>query len=1665
MKYLSNFLPSRPEKLLLVAAAGALTLATTPAPAAGVQTWAESYGVGSYTAGKTSDDPFYGSGSDFPVAMAKMPDGGYVVAGQLDLPELYPLGYHTSSNAMATLVRFAPDGNILWQKLLRQTNNTNSSGTFIPAQSRVHQVATDAQGNIFICGGKGNADNSGEVPFVAKFSPSGGLVWQNGIGGASAVVGNPPQTVPLGVGSSTYMSLTNDGGVVITLSQSRPNVAYSIPVLAKFNANGALALYKAYDNQVQYLGTTPVCQSKDGSRYVMAFIYAYDGSDPGSRYGLYLLVTDAGGDIIAQRGYNHSDSGGEQPIALVATADGGFATLSTLPDYAGGILRKFNSTLSTEVLHKRITIAPGHNGHLGMNSLVQTADGGFLVGGETVNDFAVSQYDVMLMKVSSAGALQFVSVLGGPRNDGGPSSTGPSSAFAIETTDRAYGLAATSASYNTGGAVGGGAYYKPDWWMAKTDANRKVRNFNGTMVDQPLSTYSVTGSPQAAATPSEFRAPTYPYGGSTTIEPQFIIQDPGAKTPPNQPAVAIQGSSPRILGSLTAEAVVGQHFAYHILGAFFDSGKPLTYSATGLPQGFVLDTKTGIISAVAKAGSETSTPVLVALQVTDGVDTARGHLSLTIGDGLPMFTVNGSDKPSDNLADTPLQLSAQYPGTAAGRNVSVQSSTDPNNAASWVNLQTGTGGNMIVDLARDQYVLNTTGYPQKNGVYFRVRVTAPSRADVFSNVVGPFNLASSKQRAGQTLFRIARNGLRADFDFRATQVAPASGVALRVQSTTTPADEASWTDLSSSQGNISGMKADDATHFSLLTNSAGIGDGIYFRAVAAATGLVDSLSNIIGPYSLINASPPVVSIQSPTGGSDPSSPASIKQGADGTTLLTVNIKATGNRPIPTLSVAFDGEIVSTFNDITSGQLYTTSYSTDQLGDHVIEAIAIDDLGVTGRAGTGPQYIRIIPASPGGVKAEKAGEISGSGATAVRRNVFTVAKSGGNWDDSSTWQSLDGKPGVPGQFDFAIIGSATVHVDSARVFALTINGGSIVGPGNLQVDNMLTIAGGTFARVFVKIGKGAVCEAINVEDIKFGGALENEGTINIHGARGIVGVTDMINLGTINFQLPLIPSEQLARTLPLDPRTITATDFNVSGKVGQTFSGASRKPIVSPNGGAIIAPDRLALVGNAGGTLITNDGGSLITNDGGSLITNDGGSLITNDGGSLITNDGAGLITENGAGLVTDNGSGFKVDVGTKATAPNMSAATSRSGFVQTGGEMDLSNILIAGPVTLNAGVLSGSGVIAGSLTNNGGYISPGHSPGGITVTGNFSQGAKGTLVLEAAGGEAGQFDRLQVGGTAKLAGKLDLRLLNGYVPLSGEVFNPIGYKSATGTLTSSSNAKLTVNQMGIAATIDATKPNPGAGQPLNISTRMEVLSGENVLIAGFIVTGPARSTKKVLIRGLGPSLPVSGSLADPLLEFHGANGSVVTNDSWKSTQQAEILATTIPPKNEKEAAIVATIPVGSAGFTNCTAILKGAHGETGIGLVEIYDLDTASRAKLANISTRGFVDTGDNVMIGGFIVGGGEPAKVLIRAIGPSLPVAGQLHDTVLDLHDQNGSVLTNDDWRETQESDIKATTIPPTSDRESAIVATLVPGNYTAVVRGKNDTTGVALVEAYNLQ
>ena len=253
---------------------------------------------------------------------------------------------------------------------------------------------------------------------------------------------------------------------------------------------------------------------------------------------------------------------------------------------------------------------------------------------------------------------------------------------------------------------------------------------------------------------------------------------------------------------------------------------------------------------------------------------------------------------------------------------------------------------------------------------------------------------------------------------------------------------------------------------------------------------------------------------------------------------------------------------------------------------------------------------------------------------------------------------------------------------------------------------------------------------------------------------------------------------------------------------------------------------------------------------------------------------------------------------------------------------------------------------------------------------------------------------------------------------------------------------------------------------LNIATRLRVDTGDKVLIGGFIVTGP--TPKRVLIRAIGPSLPLTDKLANPSLELFGPAGLITSNDDWvDAPNMQEIINTTIPPNNPLESAILTTLPGDNTGYT---AIVRGAGGGTGIGLVEIYDLDAADDSQLGNIATRGLVQTGENVMIGGFILGGDTgSATIFIRALGPSLPFdAGvKLADPVVELRDVNGAVVSsNDNWTDSpQMLEIEGTGIPPTNPNEAALYEILSPGAYTAIVSGPAGGTGVGLVEVYRLQ
>lgn len=401
----------------------------------------------------------------------------------------------------------------------------------------------------------------------------------------------------------------------------------------------------------------------------------------------------------------------------------------------------------------------------------------------------------------------------------------------------------------------------------------------------------------------------------------------------------------------------------------------------------------------------------------------------------------------------------------------------------------------------------------------------------------------------------------------------------------------------------------------------------------------------------------------------------------------------------------------------------------------------------------------------------------------------------------------------------------------------------------------------------------------------------------------------------------------------------------------------------------------------------------------------------------------------------------------------------------------------------------GTSIQAASRFINNGTI----APGGVTAAGtlnvgvpynedNFLLGFPSELSFTIAGRNAGtDYGVLQRRdfGAQTLNGRLTVKLASGFVPNSSDVFTVIT------TQASIQGAFLNVRSGGRMNTTDGSGSfqvdysNQSSvmlsnfGAPLlpahvaNISSRAQVNTDDQVAIAGFIIGGT--QAKRVAIRGIGPSLQAFGlqnTLPDPVLELHDNSSVLATNDNWRDTQESEIQASGYAPANDFESVIIASLPPGAY-----TAILSGANHTTGIGLIEVYDLDPQANSILKNVSTRAFVGNDDQALIGGIITQPleGNSKRILLRAIGPSLApfgLQGLLLDPALDLHNADGAIIaSNDNWRDSQEFDITSTGLQPADGREAAIAITLAPGNYTGVVRAANGQTGVALVEVYDLQ
>ena len=256
---------------------------------------------------------------------------------------------------------------------------------------------------------------------------------------------------------------------------------------------------------------------------------------------------------------------------------------------------------------------------------------------------------------------------------------------------------------------------------------------------------------------------------------------------------------------------------------------------------------------------------------------------------------------------------------------------------------------------------------------------------------------------------------------------------------------------------------------------------------------------------------------------------------------------------------------------------------------------------------------------------------------------------------------------------------------------------------------------------------------------------------------------------------------------------------------------------------------------------------------------------------------------------------------------------------------------------------------------------------------------------------------------------------------------------------------------------------------LSSSTRASVGTGENVIVGRFVVRGP--SNKSLVLRALGPSMEVNGTPVDdvldnPMIELQDSSGrSVAANDDWQNAQQAEIEATGLAPRNPGEAAMRVALPRGEY-----SVVLSGRNGATGSGLVEVYDVETDGFSAIGNVSTRGTVRGSGDAIITGFMIGGHDSARTLIRGLGPSLRgSAGEMRhvlaDPILQLFDGDGNpVATNDDWSENQRGDVEATGFAPAEAGDSAILTSLAPGQYTAVLSGKHNSSGAGSIEIYNV-
>jgi autotransporter-associated beta strand protein len=503
-------------------------------------------------------------------------------------------------------------------------------------------------------------------------------------------------------------------------------------------------------------------------------------------------------------------------------------------------------------------------------------------------------------------------------------------------------------------------------------------------------------------------------------------------------------------------------------------------------------------------------------------------------------------------------------------------------------------------------------------------------------------------------------------------------------------------------------------------------------------------------------------------------------------------------------------------------------------------------------------------------------------------------------------------------------------------------------------------------------------------------------------------------------------------------------------------------------------------------------------------------LVTELAGLMPSTAGGGVIIN----FVLSGPGQVRLDSGTFLALMLNNANTYTGGTLIHRGVLHVSGSQPNIPVTVEAGTLGGAGAL-GAINVTDGVISPGTFLAGqdlaILTTKSVSFGSSSSVLsiqLKSSAGPGSGHDQLNVNGTVTLnnarltlsrassfslppVGSV-LTILNndGSDPINGTFLNlPEGTTIANpGAISGGGEGSQAVisyqggdgNDVTLTFTSAPTPtptptPTPNPGVVGNVSTRLPVGAGDDVLIEGFTVQGAGGSTKKIIVRALGPFLIQFGildALPNPTLEIYEGNTLIATNDNWRNTQvggiitgdqSAEIEASGLAPSNDLESAIIANLGPGSY-----TAVVRGVNNTTGTGIVDAFDLSAASPARVVNFATRGLIQPGDQLMIAGFIIQNGS-VRAVIRAIGPSLTqfgISNALPDTTLEVRNQDGTfVMTNDDWETNQKQELENTGLQPGNAQEAAIVATLPPGQYSALVRGKPESTGTGVVEVYFIQ